>query len=100
MRYFIFFCFVFQMLLAHSGMAQSQNDWTKDEKKSYKTLYAFSHYLHDVPWADWSMKKIFKKYVEFDYVLQDSNEYVVDRHKGLFFFAAIDFIEYFNKMGI
>lgn len=52
---------------------KEQENWTKNEKTQYNTFFNLARYIKGKQKSEISKDTLFKKYIYFDYVLNDTN---------------------------
>ncbi len=80
--------------------AQSQSEWSRDERIYYKSLKNFSKYISKTSKEKISRDKVFKRYFQFDYVLKDTNQSRIDDRKIKFDKLLGSFKEYIDSVGV
>ncbi|MGB5819372.1 MAG: hypothetical protein WBG90_07785 [Saonia sp.] len=71
MKYFIIGILMF---FQANCQENNQKDWTSDEKRRYENLKKLAQYTYQKDDSQISEQILFEKYIELDYVLNDSNK--------------------------
>lgn len=86
--------------LTTSGQSKVSTEWTEKELKQYKTLVDLAHYVYGKSKTEISNDILFNKYIEFDYVLNDTSKVRIQKRMESFDTLFYYFRKPIDSLGI